>query len=317
MIGININTKNNGIGKYAEDIARLIKVYTVIIDKQKRNVSCIGQKIDGFYPPVSNGWVINIHLMKLILRMNKLTENNIHLLTPLKPPVKKGIVTIHDLYSFGGKNRMDRYFTKVYGMFRNWEIITPTQIVKDELLYHYDYDPEQITVIPMSIDSSRFFRMETTKKYDVITVGDGGHKNNHEVHRIAEDKGYSYVHVGYEAPESNRFTNVSNLDLNILYNQSRVAIRYSKKEGFGIPAIESIFAGTPIILTRLPVFEEIMGEKYPLFVDSKYEIPQKIEEAKNFDFSYFTKEWYDNYSFYSFTTRTLMMYRKYWEETEW
>ncbi len=316
MIGININTRNNGIGKYAEDIARLIKVYTVIIDKQKRDVNCTGQKVDGFYPPISNGWIINIHLMKLILRMNKLTEEYIHLLTPLKPPMKEGIVTIHDLHSLGGKNRMDKYFAKVYGMFGNWEIITPTHVVKDELLHHYNYDPNQITVIPMSIDSSKFFRMEAEKKYDVITVGDGEYKNNHEVHSRVEGKGYSYVHVGYDAPEYRRFTNISNLDLNILYNQSRVAIRYSKREGFGIPAIESIFSGTPIILSRLPVFVEIMGKDYPLFVDSLSEIPQKIEEAKNFDFSYFSKEWYDNYSFYSFTTRMLMMYRKYWGETE-
>ena len=308
MIGININTKNNGIGKYAEDIARLIRVYTVIIDKQKRNAKCVGEKIDGFYPPVTNGWALNIRLFRLILKKNKLTQQNIHLLTPLKPPVKEGIVTIHDLYSFGGKNRMDKYFSKVYGMFENWKIITPTQIVKDELLHHYDYDPNQITVVPLSIDSSKFFRMGTSKKYDIITVGDGSHKNNHKVHKIVEDKEYSYVHVGNEAPESNRFMNVSNFNLNVLYNQSKVAIRYSDKEGFGIPAIESIFAGTPIILSRLPVFEEIMGEKYPLFVDTLDEIPDKIEEAEDFDFSYFSKKWYDNYSFSEFSRR---MYHEY------
>lgn len=49
-------------------------------------------------------------------------------------------------------------------------------------------------------------------------------------------------------------------DLNWLYNGARATIFFSSCEGFGLPIVESMRCGTPVICRDIPVFREVAGD---------------------------------------------------------
>jgi glycosyltransferase involved in cell wall biosynthesis len=65
---------------------------------------------------------------------------------------------------------------------------------------------------------------------------------------------------------------ISREDLRALYHGSVALVMPSKEEGFGIPALEAMAAGTAVIGSDLPVFHEICG-------DSFYPVPSNNIEA--------------------------------------
>ena len=315
MIGINISPLNSGVGKYADDINKIIPVYSYITDKNKLNYNYTGTKMYGIYPLITTGWAINNYLIPLYLKLKNIKSQYVHLLMPINNTNLKGIVTIHDLYFVHRNKYSEKYFYLLYKKFHRWLILTPSEFTKNELIKYFKYDEEQIRVVPLSINEWKFYNIHSEKKiYDVITVGDGMYKHNYEISLLCHNNNLSHIHVGKDniCNTTRRVVNIANEDLNYLYNFSTVAIRYSDIEGFGIPAIESTFAGTPIILKRLPVFEEIMGENYPLFVDDIKEIPEKIKEAKEFKInSYFNAEWFKKYSLTTFINNMRSIYNEY------
>lgn len=56
------------------------------------------------------------------------------------------------------------------------------------------------------------------------------------------------------------YQNLSRAELAALYRQAAVLCLPSEYEGFGLPPLEALAAGTPLVLSDLPVFREIYGE---------------------------------------------------------
>jgi glycosyltransferase involved in cell wall biosynthesis len=54
-------------------------------------------------------------------------------------------------------------------------------------------------------------------------------------------------------------SNISNEDLNVLYNNAKVLIYPSSYEGFGLPIIEAMKAGCPVIAQKLSSIPEVAG----------------------------------------------------------
>lgn len=54
-----------------------------------------------------------------------------------------------------------------------------------------------------------------------------------------------------------------------IYSQSLLTIYMPYKEGFGLPLLESLACGVPVIASDIPVFREICGQTYPLFNNTK------------------------------------------------
>lgn len=313
MIGINIYPLNSGIGKYSSDINRIIRVYSLISNKNKLNYNYAGNILYGIYPPLTSGWAINNSLLPIYLKLKNISEN-VHLLSPINNTGLKGIVTFHDLYFIHRKLFNEIYFHYLFRKFHKWHIIAVSENTKNELIKYFNYNENQINVIPLSVDKNVFHSIFINRTNDVLTVGDGIHKNNFKISKLCKDNNLTHIHIGKDLTVNKtiKYQKVNNSRLNYLYNLSKVTIRYSDIEGFGIPAIESIFAGTPIILKRIPVFEEIMGKEYPLFVKDIDEIPEKVKEAENFRIKdYFKREWFENYSLETFIKRMQEVYSLY------
>jgi glycosyltransferase involved in cell wall biosynthesis len=55
--------------------------------------------------------------------------------------------------------------------------------------------------------------------------------------------------------------------INSLYKCCDVGISITSGEGFGLTVIEHLLYKKPVICSRIPVFEELLGKDYPFFID--------------------------------------------------
>ncbi len=71
---------------------------------------------------------------------------------------------------------------------------------------------------------------------------------------------------------------VSNEDLTVLYNQAEMLIFPSLSEGFGLPGLEAMASGCPVVCSNIPVFKEVYGDA-AFYFDPKD--PKDIAEKIN------------------------------------
>jgi len=66
-------------------------------------------------------------------------------------------------------------------------------------------------------------------------------------------------------------------DLPVLYQEARLFVFPSRDEGFGLPLLESLASGTPVLCSDIPVFREI-GGKNPVYfrTEDAVELAEKI-----------------------------------------
>lgn len=74
---------------------------------------------------------------------------------------------------------------------------------------------------------------------------------------------------------------VSDLDLRSLYEGAAALIMPSLYEGFGLPIIEAMTCGTPVVCSRIPVFTEVAAEAALYFeTDDPHEVVRSLERAQ-------------------------------------
>ncbi len=108
------------------------------------------------------------------------------------------------------------------------------------------------------------------KNYKLKIVG-GGILNNNEKLFLNNYLGDRYEHVGF----------ISNKKLNIEYNKSKCLVYCSNYEGFGIPIIEAMKSGCPVIVKKGSSIDEVVNNSGLML---KTASPTEIAEAiKSFD----------------------------------
>ena len=97
-------------------------------------------------------------------------------------------------------------------------------------------------------------------------------KNGLSIARAIRSTGIPLVFIGretayaaaiHQASDENQLyflKNVSNEDLAVIYQAATLFIYPSVYEGFGIPVIEALFSGTPVITNKDGVFREAGGD---------------------------------------------------------
>lgn len=211
------------------------------------------------------------------------------------------VVTIHDLIKshFTGRDTT----TRVPWLFRlkrlgydidikhavrgARSIIVPTNTIKNDILALFNADPTCIHPIPEAPDE--IFRsphiadrpVSLPTNY-ILFVGNAYPHKNLAVLLQALEKlpDRELVIVAKSTPFLDRtlarvsenvkkritlIESVSDTDLASIYKGADMLVAPSLMEGFGLPGIEALMIGTPVIASNIPVYREVYGDKVKYF----------------------------------------------------
>lgn len=218
-----------------------------------------------------------------------------HLSLPLRFP-KKSVVTVHDViplkypthYPAGIKGSIK---TKIQlsRLRRADAVLTDAQSVIGDVVRIAGVDRRRLTSIPLAPRSIFSRKVQQRRPLGLtgkffLTVGDvGWNKNIVRLGRAVKKTSFPIVCVGRgfrqiptDHPELKDFKifhatfredpqfiftgHVSDQTLVALYRRAIALVLPSRDEGFGLPVLEALAAGCPVITSDLPVLREVGGQ---------------------------------------------------------
>ena len=222
-------------------------------------------------------------------KLEFLRNSNIHLCGSsynLANYVNDAVATIHDLYyvgidlkdfispeSFIKKLAFDiNTFNTHKSLTKVPEIVTIANTVRKQLKQKTGRDSE---VIHHWIDDDIFHKRSKTTARELLSLpveksillnvsGCGPNKNLSLLTKIVDKLPKNYVLVKIGCPiKSERVVNINKLSADLyplIFNAADMYIHTSTFEGFGIPLIESLGSGLPVISLDTPTSREVLGD---------------------------------------------------------
>ncbi|EPA1860919.1 glycosyltransferase family 4 protein [Klebsiella michiganensis] len=214
---------------------------------------------------------------------NKLIISTTHHALPF---IKKQVITIHDIRPRKYPDSILQLINFKYLIPRKAKkiqhILTVSNTVKRQLVSVFGLAEKKISVVYNAVSDDFNTVQDITLKRkvvkDVLMVGASWpHKNAHEFieNYFKFDKNLKLTIVSgmtlyrselekmvEELNITDRvkfLSNLTDLELKEIYEQSDVLVYPSKDEGFGIPPIEAMAHGLPVIVSDIPVFREILS----------------------------------------------------------
>ena len=190
------------------------------------------------------------------------------------------VVTLHDVIRshYPPRNPAARVYVAVMtprALYKSVRVLTVTEAAKRAIVETFDADASKIVVTPNGVDEIFFANGPRAEGRYVLFVGnDKPHKN---VERLVEASRRAGVRLVLAGGAFERFRDerhvvapgfVSIEELAALYRGAEALVLPSLEEGFGLPAVEAMAAGTPVIAADIPSLREITGG-HATFVDPR------------------------------------------------
>lgn len=199
------------------------------------------------------------------------------------PGIKRQAITVHDLrpYFYPDSTLQKIYFRWLLpkAVHQCEKVLTVSNTVKSQIADVFDFPLGEISVIPNAIDCEEFSSKENNKtdKYFLSVGSNWKHKNIHSfllnndawknfgrlIIVCGKTAYYDYLVElvkQHDLTEKVEFQHdVKFSKLKELLANAYALIYPSIDEGFGIPPIESMASGTPVIVNNIPVFREVLG----------------------------------------------------------
>ena len=219
----------------------------------------------------------------------------------------KSVVMVHDLISI--KFYYSPWVKSFYSLYipavlRNSKlIITNSNCTSNELIDMYRLNPEKIHTLKLGYDKRNIFSLEVEREDFFLILGSHYyHKNIPNILRAikyVKEKGFSFIFAGQfdknltplhiklarelEISELCIWEGwVDNKKRRDLLNRCKALIMPSLWEGFGIPSLEAMACGTPVIGSITGAMPEVLGELGILVnPNNAKEIADAIIQIKN------------------------------------
>lgn len=224
----------------------------------------------------------------LTLRAPRRTVVHVHDLTSLRPLSEFP-------YPIRWRNRLIwglSYLTKRPGILKTDHIIAISQFTADELHRYLAVHPTRITVAHNGLDHTTYWPLATEKArrkiglpenaFILMTVGPASYrKNNISIARALQKIAHRiphllWLHVGQleqhcleqvnNTPVTvKQFSEVNNNTMRHLYASASIFVTASLYEGFGLPPVEALACGTPVIASSIPAHREVLQNNAHFF----------------------------------------------------
>jgi glycosyltransferase involved in cell wall biosynthesis len=208
----------------------------------------------------------------------------------VSPPTRRAreVVMIHDLTYLDHSETVDReslaYRTLVpRALDRGAHVVTPSETVADAVRARYGLDPGRVTATPLGVDSEWFDAQPAAPAWlesrdlphdYIVFVGSIDPRKNLprllEAHALARAELTSVPELVLAGPAGRESSLAArpgvhltgwldDLDLRSLVAGSRALVLPSLDEGFGLPVLEALAAGRPVVTSSVPALCEVAG----------------------------------------------------------
>jgi glycosyltransferase involved in cell wall biosynthesis len=225
---------------------------------------------------------------------------------------RKFVVTIHDLifdhYKTGKASTLPAWFYVIKkigyhvvlwaSVKRAKAILTLSQDAKNEIVKHYNANPDKIVVTyesgkledpRNSFEGKEFDHMRKLQPY-ILYVGNAHPHKNVEalilaMQKLRQKRDIRLVLVGNDGffyPKLLEFIKEKNAEgyVSVIgsvpndhiagwYHFAKALVTASKMESFGIPPLEAMSMGCPVVVSDIPVFHEVYGDAAVFFDNTK------------------------------------------------
>jgi len=252
---------------------------------------------------------LNFSLPKLLVEKNIDVFFTPYILVPIKKSHKKNVIVIHDVMTKTCPQFFTNYYKKYMSVIvpqsikKADAIVTVSQSAKNDIVKFYRVAPDKITVThlwtdekykPMQLNKEE--KELVRKKYNlpdkfILYVGAiEERKNISGILRISDilksrevdmkivlvgNKGFGFIKLSAEMYQRNdiviHIENVAEEDLPSIYNLAEIFLFPSFYEGFGLPPLEAMKCGIPVLASNNSSLIEVVGEGGLLFDAEDYD----------------------------------------------
>lgn len=288
-----------GLERYARELIKALRgrADLRIVEFRRKEVTVFGRPLGGYF---------SVWLQKAAYRPR---AGLLHALDPSSSPPRPDVLTVHDLIPFKFLDLYQRGLAQGLGHLVNLQailsarkLIVPTEHVEGDVMSLVGRAPEDIHVIPEGVDTEAFRPLDGAREErTILFVGDNNPRKNltrlvqavalldppatlvrlgsakwreerRKVDRLVRDLGVRLVEPGWVTDE----------EMTRWLNRCTVFAFPTLDEGFGLPPLEALACGTPVIVSDIPPHRAHM-EGAAVFVDpwTPESIADGLEKALN------------------------------------